>query len=107
MVLGVNPSYILIVQKKGERMKSEVVPTIINNCHIASFIFASFSACFRKSDDLVVCLFTREICYGSFDGNSAWSTFHASHYPRIERRRLSPSGVGVCDRVAVNKELEG
>ena len=29
------------------------------------------------------------------------------HYRRMDRRRISPSGVGVCDRVAVNKELEG
>ena len=28
------------------------------------------------------------------------------HYQRMDRRSLSPSGVGVCDRVAVNKELE-
>ena len=86
----------------------EEVPTTIN-CH-----FASFSPRFRVVIETVTispsaCLlaFTREICYGPFDGNSAWSTFLASPLSEDGAEASSPSGVGVCDRVAVNKELEG
>ena len=83
----------------------EEVPTIIN-CHLASFS-PRFRLVFeRVTISSSACLHAR-YALAPLLGIQPGVPSLRPHDRRMERRRLSPSGVGVCDRVAVNKELEG